>query len=64
VIAVRGLISIVPDIILRDSYGDIRGIFQLALGVLAIVVFSGVTKWIDTYVGSDESSIDHVDADP
>ncbi len=47
VVVVKGIIATTPDAILLDQYGEIHGIIQLALGVVAVFTFSAVYKWID-----------------
>ena len=44
-IVTKGIVAIVPDVILLDRYGDVRGIFQLALAVVAITVFGASWRW-------------------
>ena len=51
VIFVKGTIAIIPDAILRDKYGDIQGIFQLAFGVASIVIVGGIGKWFEEFMG-------------
>ena len=53
VIAVKGTIEVIPDVILRDKFGDIQGIFQLGFAVLGLVVFGGIAKWVDGAMGID-----------
>lgn len=47
-IVVKGIIAIVPDAILLDRYGDVRGIFQIALAVVAITIFGASWHWLDS----------------
>ncbi|RVT41710.1 hypothetical protein [Sphingobium algorifonticola] len=48
VVVVKGIIAVVPDVILLDKYGDVRGIFQLGLAIIAITIFGAAWRWIDT----------------
>lgn len=46
-VVVKGIIALVPDFLLLDGYGDVRGVFQLALGVIALGVFSATWRALD-----------------
>ena len=46
-IVVKGIIAIVPDAIMLDRYGEVRGIFQLTLAVMAIAIFGAIWRWLD-----------------
>ena len=62
VIVVRGTVSIVPDAILRDSYGDIRGIFLLVFCLLGIAVFAAAGKAFEQFKGwNTPEKVDHSD---
>ncbi len=49
-IVVNGILAIIPDEILRDRYGDVHGLFQLALSVIAVVVFTASWRWLDEHI--------------
>lgn len=53
VIGNRGVVAIIPDFILRDEYGDIRGIFGLPLAVGTVVLFGMAFRWICQMQGHD-----------
>jgi|GEM_PF-1260129 len=47
IVIVNGLMATVPDSLLRDDYGDVRGLFQLALAVIGVTSFAATWHWLD-----------------
>lgn len=46
-IVVKGIVAVVPDMVLLNRYGEIHGIFQLALAVIALMTFGATARWLD-----------------
>lgn len=55
VIAVRGTLSMLPDFIRYDRYGDTRGIVIMAMWILGICVAGLVVKALEGRSGDNQS---------